>query len=149
MIRNLFRRRQRRTIYILDWEMTWTIWSILIQNIFTLSFTCRLIITESIIRINFIKLHILDSDFHDVVYFFNALYEQIKIWRDRFDLFCVIQFIVEHDFYHHRRMTLNSYFFKRQINDFCSYIHERVAQLCERLLREYKDIFKMMTMNDA
>ena len=114
-----------------------------------LPFRNSLIITGPIIRINPTELHISDPDFHDVVYSSSAPYEKAKAWRDRFGIPFSVLSTVEHDLHHHRRVALNPYFSKRQINDFTPYIQERALQLCERLLREYKGSSKVVTVNDA
>ena len=46
-------------------------------------------------------------------------------------------------------MALNPYFSKRQINEFSPYIQRRAEQLCNRLLREYKNTGKIVSLNDA
>ena len=47
-----------------------------------------------------------------------------------------------------RRMALNPYFSKRQIVEFSPHITECAEKLCGRLLREYKDTSKIVTLND-
>ena len=46
-------------------------------------------------------------------------------------------------------MALSPYFSKRQINDFSPFIQKRAEQLCSRLLREYKDMERIVSLNDA
>ena len=46
-------------------------------------------------------------------------------------------------------MALNPFFSKRQINEFSPYIQQCAEQLCSRLLREYKDTGKIVSLNDA
>ena len=119
------------------------------------SIVCRcairnpLTVIGPIIRINPTELHVSDPNFHDVVYSSSAPYEKVKAWRDRFGLPFAVISTVEHDLHHNRRVALNPYFSKRQINDFTPYIQERALQLCERLLREYKGSSKVVTVNDA
>ena len=103
----------------------------------------------TIIRINPTELHISDPDFYDIVYSSSTPYAKVKAWRDRFGIPFAVQSTVEHDVHHHRRLALNPYFSKKQINDFTPYIQERATQLCERLLREYKGTSKVVTLNDA
>ena len=46
-------------------------------------------------------------------------------------------------------MALNPYFSKRQIIEFSPYIQRCAEKLCNRLLREYKDTGKVVSLNDA
>ena len=128
--------------------MAHEIWSVLLACVLTLATRDLLTIVGPIIRINPTELHISDPDFHDVVYS-NTPYEKVKAWRDRFGLPLAVVSSAEHDVHHHRRVALNPYFSKRQINDLTPYIQERAVQLCERLLREYKGTSKVVPINDA
>ena len=123
-------------------------WSALLACVLTLATRDLLTIVGPIIRINPTELHISDPDFYDVVYS-SRPYEKVKAWRDRFGLPLALVSSAEHDLHHHRRLALNPYFSKRQINDLTPYIQERAVQLCERLLREYKGTSKVVTVNDA
>ena len=117
--------------------------------VFTLPSRASLTVAGPIIRINPTELHISDPDFHDVVYSSSAQYDKLKAWRDRLGSPSALLSTVEHDVHHHRRLALNPYFSKRQINDFAPYIQERAIQFCERLLREYKGTSKVLAINDA
>ena len=150
MVRDLSGRRQRWPVYLPDPGMAPEIWSVLRYCVLTLSSRALLLtIAGPIIRINPTELHISDPDFYDVVYSSSTPYAKAKAWRDRFGIPFAVQSTVEHDVHHHRRLALNPYFSKKQINDFTPYIQERATQLCERLLREYKGTSKVVTVNDA
>ena len=102
-----------------------------------------------IIRINPTEVHISDPEFFDVVYSSSAQFDKLKAWRNRFGVPYGVQSTVEHDLHHHRRIALNPYFSKRQINDFAPHIQECAGRLCDRLLREYKCTSVFVNMNDA
>ena len=46
-------------------------------------------------------------------------------------------------------MPLNPYFSKKQINLFSPHIQQCAEMLCNRLLREYKGTYRVVTLNDA
>ncbi|KAK0506935.1 hypothetical protein JMJ35_010635 [Cladonia borealis] len=102
-----------------------------------------------IIRINPDEIHVSDPDFYDVAYASSAPFEKMPKWRDRFGLPGAVQSTVQHELHRSRRMTLNPHFSKKAISNFSWFIQQRMDQLCDRLLREFKDSGEVVTLNDA
>ena len=149
MVWDLSRRLQRGPVHLSNRWMAQDAWSVLLYCLSTLPFKRIPTIVGPIIRINPTELHISDPDFYDVLYSSSTPYEKVKAWRDRFGLPFSVASTVEPELHHHRRIALNPYFTKRQINGFTPYIQERAAQLCERLLREYKGSSKVVLVSEA
>lgn len=70
-------------------------------------------------------------------------------WVDRFGLPGAVQSTVPHELHRSRRMTLNPHFSKKSISDFSWFVQQRMDQLCDRLLREYKGTGEVVTLNAA
>ena len=102
-----------------------------------------------IIRINPTEIHVSDPDFYAIAYSSSAPFQKLRAWRDRLGLREGVQSTVEHDLHHHRRMALNPYFSKQQINKFSPYLQDCATRLCDRLIREYKGTSRVVKMNDA
>ena len=102
-----------------------------------------------IIRINPTEIHISDPDFYDIAYSSTLPADKLEAFRDRFGLPGAVQSTVAHATHHRRRMALNPYFSKKQINDFSPHIRQCAEKLSDRLLREYKGTSKIVSLNDA
>ena len=102
-----------------------------------------------IIRINPYEIHISDPEFYDVAYASSAPFDKMPKWLDRFGLPGAVQSTVQHELHRSRRMTLNPHFSKKSIGTVTWLIQQRMDQLCDRLLREYKITGEVVTLNDA
>lgn len=102
-----------------------------------------------IIRINPTEIHISDPDFYDIAYSSSLPADKFESFRDRFGLPGAVQSTVAHATHHRRRMALNPYFSKKQINEFSPEIQQYAEKLRDRLLREYKGTSKIVSLNDA
>ena len=102
-----------------------------------------------IIRINPDEIHVSDPDFYDVAYASSAPFEKMPKWLDRFGLPGAVQSTVQHELHRSRRTTLNPHFSKKAIGNFSWFVQNRMDQLCDRLLREYKGTGDVVTLNDA
>lgn len=102
-----------------------------------------------IIRINPTEVHIADPNFYDVAYSSSLAINKLEALRDRFGLPTSLQSTVDHTVHHRRRVALNPYFSKKQINAFSPRIQQCAERLCNRLLREYKGTNRIVTLNDA
>ena len=70
-------------------------------------------------------------------------------WNKRFNGGAELQATVEHDIHHRRRVALNPYFSKRQILNFSPHIQGCAEKLSNKLIREFKDTPKVVSLNDA
>ena len=102
-----------------------------------------------IIRINPDEIHVSDPDFYDVAYASSAPFDKTPKWLDRLGFAGAVQSTVQHELHRSRRMTLNLHFSKKSISNFSWFIQQRMDQLCDRLLREYKGTGEVVTLNDA
>ena len=102
-----------------------------------------------IVRINPTEIHISDPDFYDIAYSSSLPADKLEEFRDRFGLPTAVQSTVKHATHHRRRMALNPYFSKKQINEFSPHIRQCAEKLSYRLLREYKGTSKVVCLNDA
>ncbi|KAL8745471.1 MAG: hypothetical protein Q9190_002381 [Brigantiaea leucoxantha] len=102
-----------------------------------------------IIRINPWEIHISDPEYYDVLYSNNTSFDKMQKWNKRFNGGAELQATVEHDIHHRRRVALNPYFSKRQILNFSPHIQGCAEKLSNKLIREFKDTPKVVSLNDA